>query len=587
MNSSEAAALPVRHFPSRIASLGFAMRLPADWVSHDLPFEKPDFGDPTRLVPLAAVTAPHAAIVWAAAARPAYADGTVSDWARYLLAQHGLEVRSFTESRLGLMPALVGEAGQPSDVGPLCVRFAFAEDGGRLIHLSLTAPAMLADAVQSLWAAAIDSFTLEQGAGPSVALWPALQAAEAAARAPAQPQDQSHAAALADAQQAQQERVQASQPAQVPVQVSVQAPMQMDGLQTQAFNTQSLRAQQPQAPQQPYQPPQAQQEPEREPETLALPRTQAAAKPYPTSPGADAAATHAVGAPPPDALHHHALADDATTLDPDNATNRRLRDSGVGLVPRLVAIDRAARCATVACAAISAQIEMPLGWHVIDDGRRVLIFEPAGDVQLHLDLLPSEAREPRDLLDDIEGQIHRDYPAPECLRLASGRMVALNVRNIHDGDEPIEQFHLLVQGPDTRHMLRARVTATVAKATASANLGELVLKSAVFGSFAIPAAAGETGPDWWMAALLLERANRLNEAEDCITSAVDHIGAALQVAELYRHRMLRLLRAADNAGAEQARMQAVRWVQHYAASATSGGEGAALSRERDAFLARL
>lgn len=590
MNSSEAAALPVRHFPSRIASLGFAMRLPADWVSHDLPFEKPDFADPSRLVPLAAVTAPHAAIVWAAAARPAYGDGTVSDWARYLLAQHGLAVRSFTESRLGMMPALIGEAGQPSDMGPLCVRFAFAEDGGRLIHLSLTAPAMLADAVQGLWTAAIDSFTLEQGAGPTVSLWPGLQAADAtsAPAAPVQPKDQSHATALADAKQAQQELAQSvSMPADpvpaTPTQTGLarlgsaqlgrtaSRPLPAaDGQQTQAIKTQPV-------PTQPFDIRSP------EPETLALP----VRAPEPGSRVADAAATHAVGAPPPDALHHHALADDATTLDPDNATNRRLRDSGIGLVPRVVAVDRAGRCATVACAAISAQIEMPLGWHVIDDGRRVLIFEPAGDVQVHLDLLPSEQREARELLDEIELQIHRDYPAPECMRLASGRMVALNVRNIHDGDEPIEQFHLLVQGPDTRHMLRARVTATVAKATASANLGELVLNSAVFGSFAIPAAAGETGPDWWMAALLLERANRLNEAEDCITSAVDHIGAALQVAELYRHRMLRLLRAGDNAGAEQARVQAVRWVQHYAASATSGGEGAALSRERDAFLARL
>jgi len=68
---------------------------------------------------------------------------------------------------------------------------------------------------------------------------------------------------------------------------------------------------------------------------------------------------------------------------------------------------------------------------------------------------------------------------------------------------------------------------------------------------------------------------------------VDHIGAAIQVAELYRHRMLRLLREGDSAGAEAARDQAARWAHHYAACATSGGEGAALSRERDAFLARL
>ncbi|HSW07977.1 hypothetical protein [Aquabacterium sp.] len=536
MTSTDAAALPVRHFPSRVASLGFAMRLPVDWVSHELPADTPDFEDPTRLVPLAAVTAPHAAIVWAVAARPAYGDGTLSDWAHYLLAQHGLDPRSFGESRLGLLPALVGEAEQPSDLGPLRVRFAFAEDGGRLINLSLTAPVLLADAVQGLWASATESFTLEEPAGPTVALWPAVQEppqqhivpdldlGDTMALQIASVPQADHAAALADVQQA--------QVAQARV-------------------------------------PQAQQAPAQEIHY------------------GESAATQAVGPPPADSLHDHALADDAASLNPEHPTNRRLRDSGVGLVPRLVTVNSAERCATVACGAVSAQIDLPLGWHVIDDGRRVLVFEPKGDVQIHLDLLAIEGDEITSVLDALENQVHRDYPDPQCLRLASGTMVALNVRNIRDGDEPIEQFHLLVPGPDARHVLRARVTAALTHATAAANLGELVLHSAVFGSFAIPAAAGETGPDWWMAALLLERANRLNEAEDCITSAVDHIGAALQVAELYRHRMLRLLREGDNAGADHARTQAVRWVQHYAASATSGGEGVALSRERDAFLARL
>ena len=569
MMTSDAAALPVRHFPSRVASLGFAMRLPADWVSHDLPAETPDFGDPSRLVPLAAVTAPHAAIVWAVAARPAYGDGTLSDWARYLLAQQGLQTRSFGESRLGLMAALVGEAEQPSDLGPLRVRFAFAEDGGRLIHLSLTAPAMLADAVQALWTHAVDSFTLENVAGATVPLWPEANSAEAlAAQSEARDAMATHGLAphglATDTMRLQRTATSVVPHTEEPTQAGHSAAL-ADVQQAQARAAAQARPAVESAP-----------APAAQPEIHEH-----------TARYAISAETQPVGAPPADTLRDHALAQDAASLDPEHPTNRRLRDSGVGLVPRLVAVDSAACSVTLACGAISAQVDMPLGWHVIDDGRRVLMFDAGGDVQVHLDLLNCEGREPREVLDVLETQVHRDYPSPECLRLASGSLVALNVRNIHDGDEAIEQFHLLVPGPDVKHMLRARVTATVTQATAAANLGELVLKSAVFGSFAIPAAAGETGPDWWMAALLLERANRLNEAEDCITGAVDHIGAALQVAELYRHRMLRLLREADNPGAEQARRMAVRWVQHYAASATSGGEGTALNRERDAFLARL
>lgn len=535
--TTDAAALPVRRFPSRIASLGFAMRLPADWVGHDLPEEQPDFADPTRMVPLAAVTAPHAAIVWAVAARPAYGDGTLSDWAQYLLSHHGLQLRSLGDGRLGSLPAIAGEAQQPSELGPLRVRFVFAEDGGRLINLSLTAPELLADAVQGIWAQALESFVLDDPAGSTVPLWPpvGLQGADTLPM-PALQAD-IHSPEHTEG-------------------VTVSRPLPLDD----GHEPAGASAEAPDV-------------------DLAEPAEAATLAAGPAPEDSAAADTDA-------AWREHALSTHADALDPEQAMNRRLRDGGAGLVPRLVAVDSAACRATVACGAISAQIDLPLGWHVIDDGRRVLVFEPQGDVQIHLDLLPrGEGFEA--VLDQLEAQVHRDYPAPETLRLAQAGLHALGVRRIQDGDTSIEQYHLLVDGPDAEHVLRARVTSTLPQATAAANLGELVLRSACFGSFAIPAAAGETGPDWWMAALLLERANRLQEAEACITGAVDHIGAAIQVAELYRHRMLRLLREGDSAGAEAARDQAARWAHHYAACATSGGEGAALSRERDAFLARL
>jgi hypothetical protein len=505
--------LPLRRFPSRIAQLGFAVGLPADWISHPLPDEQPDFSDPSRLVPLAAVTAPHAAIVWAAAARPAYGDGTLNDWARYLVAQHGLTLRAFGEGQLGNLPALVGEAVQDSEVGPLRVRFAFAEDGGRLINLTLTAPEMLADAVAAMWFGGLASFALDEPHGTTVPRWPAVASAPATAAVAGMAE-----MTLVDAE---------ASGADVP-------------------GDDHAPADQTSAP-----------------------------------------AAHPAPAAQCDSFAVHARDEGAATLDTGHAVNRRLRDNGVGLVPRVVEIDAPARCATVACGAVTAQLTVPLGWHVIDDGRRVLVFEPAGDVQVHLDLLPCEESGHEGVLDRLEAQARRDYPAPAFMRLRSGRMSALGVRNIADGDQPLEQFHLVIDGPDTGHVLRARVTATPATATAAANMGELILGSAVFGSFAATTQASDHGPDWWMAALLMERAGRLAEAEQCITDAIDHIGAAIQVAELYRQRMLRLQNEGQPGEALKAREAAIRWAHHYAACATSGGEGAALSRERDAFIAQL
>jgi hypothetical protein len=157
--------LAPRTFPARIAELGFTAQLPADWISHELPNEELDFSNPTNLVPLAIVSAPHAAIVFAFAARPAYEDGTLNDWATYLLNHNQLQPRAIGRDVVAGVEAVVGEAVQPSDLGPMIVRFAFLEDGGRLINLTFTAPELLADSVRDAWFAMVQSFTLETPKG--------------------------------------------------------------------------------------------------------------------------------------------------------------------------------------------------------------------------------------------------------------------------------------------------------------------------------------------------------------------------------------------------------------------------------------
>ena len=70
-------------------------------------------------------------------------------------------------------------------------------------------------------------------------------------------------------------------------------------------------------------------------------------------------------------------------------------------------------------------------------------------------------------------------------------------------------------------------------------------------------------------------------------TAVDHIGAYSSVANLYEERYARLARAGRHDAAMDARERAIHWLHMYASSATSGGEGAALSLERDQRIAEL
>lgn len=158
-------------FPSRVAALGFSLRLPLDWQAEWLPDEDPDFADPNYLMPLATVRARNAAVRLEIGARPAFEDGAVSDWAWQLLEEEGLPRPALHEHRLGDLGALVGESVGYTASGLMHLRFAFAEDGQRLVRVVLRAPYVLADAVDPIWFTALDSFRLESPFGPTVTLW--------------------------------------------------------------------------------------------------------------------------------------------------------------------------------------------------------------------------------------------------------------------------------------------------------------------------------------------------------------------------------------------------------------------------------
>ncbi len=481
-----------RTVPSRIAELGFAARLPADWIAHELPAEQPDFSDPTLLFPLAIITAPHAAIVFAFSARPAYDDGSLQDWTGYLLSHNGLIPRALGQESVAGVPAFVGEAVQASDLGPMVVRFAFLEDGGRLINATLTAPELLADAVREAWFGLLRSFRLETPRGSRFGTGPTA----------AQTTTETHQAMPA------------------------------------------------------------------------------------------AAATPATPAPKR-TFRDFALADNAASFDPEAPINANLRDRGAGLVPNLVAVTPADRRASLAAGSILAQLDVPFGWHVVDDGKRTLVFEPGGQVQISLNLLPRNGRSNVGILDELEVQMRADYPAPELMRQHHGKIHALGARNIGDRGQPLEQYHLLFPFRDAAQVLRARVTTVPERATEALNLAELVLESCVFdcfqqtGTACPPAPAADDRPEWWRAALALEAAERASEAEQIIRDSCPHIGFASSTAELYRQRMLRLGAAGDVDGARAAFLKASEFIRLYASLATSGGEGAALSVQRDEFRTRL
>jgi hypothetical protein len=92
---------------------------------------------------------------------------------------------------------------------------------------------------------------------------------------------------------------------------------------------------------------------------------------------------------------------------------------------------------------------------------------------------------------------------------------------------------------------------------------------------------------WTRAAQSTDGPDRLEAIEEEMRRSIDHIGVAASIAEMYAQRMRMFQRAGNEPRAIAAFKLAVDWMGTYASWATSGGEGAALSYERDQFRAAL
>jgi hypothetical protein len=276
-----------------------------------------------------------------------------------------------------------------------------------------------------------------------------------------------------------------------------------------------------------------------------------------------------------------ALADDASSLDPENPVNARLRDNGVGLVPRVVMESGSSKFATVGAGAIEALFRVPFGWHVIDDGRRTLVFDGGGRMQINLDLRGAGPDEHTALLDRILGEVSESNPGFEHMRLELDGMPCLALRNLDVDGERLQQAYVVRESNRPDMALVCRVTANDDDMTFAMNTAEVILASIQPAVEEIPDGASAGDPEWWLQALRLEQAGRLQEAEELLEKSIDHIGCYSSIARLYELRQARLASNGDQEGADAAAEKAVHWLTIYASSATSGGEGAALSMERD------
>jgi hypothetical protein len=272
---------------------------------------------------------------------------------------------------------------------------------------------------------------------------------------------------------------------------------------------------------------------------------------------------------------------DTATLLQEHEMNQRLLQSGAGFAAP-VATDHGAerRCATVKAMALRATLCVPYGWHVLDDSRRTLVHDGAGGVQIAMSRRPRHGDDEHAFLLARWRELRTDAPSAEARRVRCNGIDMLLVRNLTIDGELLSQSWLVREAPDGEFLV-LRCTCRPDDQERTLNLGELLLLHTTFLDEVVD------GPDWWQDAVRLERLDDLKAAEDRILKAIDHLGVYSQIAHLYELRGNRLRAQGDATGAKTAYATSCEWMDRMAAGATSGGEGVALSLQRDEHRARL
>lgn len=384
--------------------LAFSCVLPDTWVKLPIPEEEYDLDNPSVFIPLSVSMAPYGAVVFTIAARPAFDDGTVQDWADFLAQQNNLTVESIREARVNRMPCILVDATMPSEMGPMRSRSVFLEDGKRLFNIGAMAP-------QAVWASVENDFNHMLGAFKP---------------------DETHGITTAPLRQMTSEPA-VDVTAMSQIAAAVDAPSQSEAAAAATANVDE-----------------------------SAPSTS-------TEAPVDENNRPAVPA-------DLAIADDASTLDPELDINVRLRDSGAGLVPRVHEVNTEGKYAVVGVASIEALFKVPFGWHVIDDGRRTLVFDVKGNVQINLNLREmGEGVIP--LLTSIGDELASENPQAQFLKMEMLGMLVLAARDLSIDGETLDQAYLAKPSHRDGLALVCRVTANRENMTRAIDTAEVILTS--------------------------------------------------------------------------------------------------------------
>lgn len=190
--------------------------------------------------------------------------------------------------------------------------------------------------------------------------------------------------------------------------------------------------------------------------------------------------------PAPKVFADFARPEGTASLDPEHRINANLRDAGIGLVPRVLRVDEAARCATVGCGSIMAMMSIPLGWHIIDDGRRALLFDSDSQVQVNFRLVDGGVADAAPLIERVIAGLAPDAGDAKWITLELAGMKTLAIRGLpigEPGQEPVlvDQVYMYKQVPGRpTAFCEIRATTEVERIEPTLDMVEVILGTMEF-----------------------------------------------------------------------------------------------------------
>lgn len=169
------------------------------------------------------------------------------------------------------------------------------------------------------------------------------------------------------------------------------------------------------------------------------------------------------------------LADDMSALDPEQKINANLRDNAVGFVPNVLSVDKEEKSARVGAGAIEGIFRVPYGWHVNDDGRRTLVFDGGGRMQVNLSLRRREVDSLVELARSYVAPYLEQQPDLQVFVHELDGIVAVGVRGLKIEGEVLDQTFLLRDIDREGLVLVARATGSAEDIRLAMNLAGDIL----------------------------------------------------------------------------------------------------------------